>query len=75
MKNNNTDVYKIIKNFLLIVFFLVCAALLITGTQHAGDAAQHRLSGAKYERITSEELRKNFTDYLLSDESAFDDTH
>lgn len=59
MKKNNTDVYKIIKNFLLFIFFLMCAAVLITGTQHAGDSAEYQLSGTRYERITADDIKNS----------------
>lgn len=59
MKRNNSDVYKILKNFLLFIFFLVCIAVLITGTQHAGDSAEYQLKGTRYERIALEDIKNS----------------
>ncbi|MBQ9946689.1 MAG: hypothetical protein IJO68_09225 [Clostridia bacterium] len=55
----NTDIYIIIKNFLLIIFIFICAAVLIIGTQYAGDSASYQLQGTKYERISTEEIKNS----------------
>ena len=59
MRNNNSDAYKIIRNFLMFIFILSCIALLITGTEHAGDSALYQLEGVRYERVTADSIKNS----------------
>lgn len=59
MKGYNTDSYKIIRNFLMLVFMIFCAVLLITGTMQAEDKALYQLEGTKYERLTANDVKNS----------------
>ena len=67
MKRNMEENYRIILNFLIPVLLSVCAAVLISGTQYAGDKAQFQITGKEYERISYEEIKNsciNFFDVI-----------
>lgn len=63
-KRNNSDIYKIIRNFLLFIFLLTCAAMLIIGTQYAGDKAQYQLEGTRFETISYEDIKNSCINFF-----------
>ncbi len=63
-KRDNSDKYKEVKGFFLIVFTLMAALIVFVGWDTLTDKASYQLDGTRSERVLFEEVKNSCINFI-----------